>query len=42
MHVCTHEQGRSTDRKRERIPKRLYAVSAEPDAGLDLTNEIMT
>ena len=30
-------------RKRERIPSRLLAVSAEPDAGLELMNhEIMT
>ena len=28
---------------RERIPSRLHAISAEPDAGLNLTNhEIMT
>ena len=31
------------ERGRERIPSRLCAVSAEPDAGLDLTTcEIMT
>ena len=37
------EQGRGRDRGRERIPSRLHAVSAEPDAGLELTNhEIMT
>ena len=30
-------------RERERIPSRLHAVSAEPDAGLRLTNcEVMT
>ena len=30
-------------REGERIPSRLYTVSAEPDAGLELTNgEIMT
>ena len=29
--------------ERERIPRRLYAVSAEPNMGLNLTNcEIMT
>ena len=31
------------EREGERIPSRLHAVSAEPDAGLDLINcEIMT
>ena len=31
------------ERKRERIPSRVHAISAEPDAGLELTNpEIMT
>ena len=31
------------ERKRERIPSRLYTVSVEPDAGLEPTNrEIMT
>ena len=31
------------ERGRERIPSRVYAVGAEPDTGLDLTNsEIMT
>ena len=31
------------ERKRERLPSRLCAVSVEPDAGLDLTShEIMT
>ena len=31
------------ERERERIPSRLCSVSAEPDAGLELTNrEIMT
>ena len=36
-------QGRGRERGRERIPSRVWAVSAEPDAGLELTNrEIMT
>ena len=31
------------ERERERIPSRLYAVSAKPNVGLELTNrEIMT
>ena len=31
------------ERKKERIPSRLHTVSAEPHAGLELTNhEIMT
>ena len=31
------------ERRRERIPSRLYTVSAEPSMGLDPTNrEIMT
>ena len=38
-HTC--KQGRG--REGEKIPSRLQAVSAEPDAGLDPTNgEIMT
>ena len=42
--VCLFfEGGRGRERGRERIPSRLHAVSAEPDAGLELTNcEIMT
>ena len=43
------EGGREGERERmslgeaERIPSRLYTVSVEPDAGLDLMNrEIMT
>ena len=42
--VCEREQTqRERERGRERIPSRVCAVSAEPDAGLDLTNdEIMT
>ena len=36
-------QGRGREKKRERIPSKLCAVSTEPDAGLDLTNhETMT
>ena len=36
-------QGRSRERERKRIPRRLHAVSAEPDAGLEPTNrELMT
>ena len=35
--------GAETERERERIPSRLYAVRAEPDTGRKLTNrEIMT
>ena len=38
-----HKWGRGREREKERIPSRLQAVSAEPDAGLKLTNcEIMT
>ena len=29
---------RERERERERIPSRLHPVSAEPDAGLELTN----
>ena len=36
-------QVRKGQRERENIPSRLYAVSTEPDLGLELTNhEIMT
>ena len=36
-------RGGQRERERERIPSMLLAVSAEPDAGLELTNcEIMT
>ena len=38
MHMHTHEQGRGRERGRERIPGRLCAVSAEPEAGFDPTN----
>ena len=38
-----HEQGRGRERGRERIPSRLHAARAEPNAGLDLMNyEIIT
>ena len=38
-----HEQRRGRDRGRERIPRRLCAVSTEPNVGLDPRNhEIMT
>ena len=39
-----HKQGKGKrERKEERIPSRLHAVSTEPDVGLELTNhEIMT
>ena len=38
-----NEQGRGTERGRERIPSRLRAVSTEPDMGLELMNhETMT
>ena len=40
--VSEHELGKG-QRKRERIPSRLHAVSTEPDVGLNPTNrEIMT
>ena len=32
------EGQREGERGKERIPSRLFAVSAEPDKGLDLTN----
>ena len=36
------EQGRGREVRRERIPSRLYHVSTEPKAGLQLVNcEIM-
>ena len=35
--------GEGAQREGETIPSRFYAVSADPDAGLDLTNrEIVT
>ena len=34
--MCKWRRGR--ERRRERIPSRLHAVSTEPNAGLDLTN----
>ena len=37
------EQAAEGQREGERIPSRLYTISVEPDAGLDLMNhEIMT
>ena len=33
---------RERERERERIPSRLHIASAKPDAGLELTNLIMT
>ena len=33
-----HKQGVQREGKRKRIPSRLYAVSAYPDRGLELTN----
>ena len=37
------EQRRGRETGRERIPSRLCAVRAEPDTGLELTNqEVMT
>ena len=36
-------KGGEADREGERIPSRLYAIRAEPDTGLELTNcKIMT
>ena len=38
---CVRERGR--ERGRKRIPSRPHAISAEPDAGLELMNrELMT
>ena len=38
-----HEQRRGREKGRKEIPRRLHAVSAEPNVGLELTNcEIMT
>ena len=36
--VCAQNQGRGRERGKERLPSRLCTVSAEPDAGLELTN----
>ena len=33
-----HKEEKGRERKRERIPSRLHAVSAEPNMGLHLTN----
>ena len=42
-HTHASREGTERERGRERIPSRLYTVSTEQDAGLDLTNhEIMT
>ena len=35
--VCIHKLGRGREKGREKIPGRLPPVSAELDAGLDLT-----
>ena len=32
---------RGVERGRKRIPGRLYVVSTEPDAGLELTNHVI-
>lgn len=38
-----HASGGETEREGERVPSRVHAVSAEPDAGLHLMDcEIMT
>ena len=43
VHVCDFGGGAEREREGDRIPSRLYNVSAEPDAGLNLINsEIMT
>ena len=41
--VSEHVQGRGRERRRDRIPGRLYTVSTEPDMELKLPNsKIMT
>ena len=41
--MCARAGEGQRERGREKIPSRLYAVSTEPKAGLDLRNcEIMT
>ena len=41
--MCILRGGRGRERGRERIPRRLPAVSTEADTGLELTNrEVMT
>ena len=45
IHVCERVSGGGAERERgrERIPSRLRTVNAEPDTGLDPTNQgIMT
>ena len=38
-----YKWGRGRERRRKKIPSRLHAVNAHPDAGLDLVNcDIMT
>ena len=39
--VPVHKWGRGREREGESIPSRLHTVSAEPDAGLDPTNQTM-
>ena len=43
MFIFERKRGRAREqgRGRERIPSKLHAVSAEPDVGLDLTNQTM-
>ena len=43
MRESEHEQRRGRERRRQRIPRTLLAVSTEPDSGLELVNlEIVT
>ena len=39
MCAHVHEQGRGKERGKDRIPSRLGAISAEPDVGLEPTNQ---
>ena len=37
-----HEQGRGRERRKGKSPRRLHAVSTEPDVGLNHTNREIT
>ena len=41
--IHVHEAQRGRERRRERIPSRLWSINGEPDTGLDpMTVEIIT